>query len=86
MGLKDLLIDAQDGSFIITHSTPGEAPTPKIFKSRNLGYGDNAPLITKELPGINNLNLHEDGEKLFKYWFDGVIPSKSYKVIEYLTP
>lgn len=66
MGLKDLLIDAQDGSFTIIHSTPGEAPTPKIFKSRDLGYGDNAPFITKELPGVNNLNLHEDGDKLFE--------------------
>ena len=52
MGLKNLLIDAQDGSFTIIHSSPGEAPTTKIFKSRDLGYGDNAPLITKELPGV----------------------------------
>ena len=52
MGLKKLLIDAQDGSFVINYSSLGEGPTTKIFKSRDLDYGDNAPLITKTLPGV----------------------------------
>ena len=73
MGLKKLLIDAQDGSFIINYSSLGEGPTTKIFKSRDLDYGDNAPLITKTLPGVE-----EDSESNIRGVVDdltsGLIP------------
>ena len=47
MGLKDLLIDSKDGFL----------PDGRVFRQRSLDYGDDKPLITKNLPDVErNLN------------------------------
>lgn len=50
--LKNFLLYAeQNGNIVVNHSS-GEPPTTIFFKNRSLDYGDNAPLITKALPGV----------------------------------
>lgn len=52
ISLKNLIEDAVDGSFTLMY--PDGSTAIKNFRQRSLGYGDNKPLITTDLPGIND--------------------------------
>jgi len=51
MGLKQLLIDTDNGLFGYSNEIP-QQPNGKPFTQRSLDYGDNKPLIVKGLPGV----------------------------------
>jgi hypothetical protein len=52
MGLKQLLIDTDTGLFGYTKHEIPQQPNGKPFRQRSFGYGENAPLVTKGLPGV----------------------------------
>lgn len=51
MGLKQLLIDTDEGLFGYVNGVP-QQPNGRPFTQRTLDYGDNEPLVVKGLPGV----------------------------------
>ena len=71
--LKNFLLYAeQNGNIIINHSS-GESPTIIPFRNRSLDYGDNAPLITKALPGVLE-DTESNARELTDALTEGFIP------------
>lgn len=52
ISLKNLIEDAVDGSFTLIY--PDGSTATKQFRQRSFGYGDDEPLITTDLPGVND--------------------------------
>ena len=52
ISLKNLIEDAVDGSFTLMY--PDGSTATKQFRQRSFGYGDDKPLITTDLPGVND--------------------------------